>query len=157
MSNKQKFYVMKLSDVGSVMSGQITVMTSSLVDVDGVIKKANELTLEGDFPVIIKVDSKLTNKILDENISIDPSAMSLKNPHDLGIEGTTSNEIYYSITKYSKSSILSKIVKNNPDEAKDIINLYSKLVNKAKTLNIKNAEEASLMTAIKKSGAKYAL
>jgi hypothetical protein len=148
---------MKLANVGQVMSGNITIMASELVESGDVLKKANELTLEGEAPVIVEVNQGLANDVLNEDVPVDPSKLSLKDPHELGIEGTTSNNIYQLIKKQSKSMILSKIANNNLSDAKKVIKLYSKIVDKAKRLNIKNAEEASLMTAIKKSGVKYAL
>lgn len=148
---------MKLTNVGQVMSGNITVMASELVESEDVLKKANELTLNGEAPVIVEVNKDIINNILNENVPVDPSELTLKDPYELGIEGTTSNEVYQLIKKQSKSMILSKIANDNLDDAKKILKLYSKIIDKAKQLNIKNAEEASLMTAIKKSGVKHAL
>ena len=153
----KKFYIMKLADVGQVMSGNITVMASELVESKMVLKKANELILDGEAPVIVETNQTIVDDVLNKDIPIDPTELNLKDLHELGIEGTTSNDVYQSIRKHSKLMILSKIASNDLNDARKVIKLYSKIVDKAKTLNIKNAEEASLMTAIKKSGVKYAL
>ena len=153
----KKFYIMKLTDVGQIMSGNITVMASELVESKAILKKANELILEGEDPVIVTVDKDVVDDVLNEDVPVDPSSLKLQDPHELGIEGTTSNDVYQSIKKQAKSMVLSKIASNDLNDARKVIKLYSKIVDKAKRLNIKNAEEASLMTAIKKSGVKYAL
>ncbi|HUU89414.1 MAG TPA: hypothetical protein VMX17_16900 [Candidatus Glassbacteria bacterium] len=144
--NKNKFYVIKLEDVKSIMSGERVLLASDLINESCIIRKVNEIILNGNAPVIIA-----TSEFLVKTASVESNSFYLKNPKDFGIEGTTANETYSSIIKYSKENVISKIAENTND-LKKVINLYNKIIVKAKKLNIKNAEEASLMTAIKKSG-----
>ena len=152
-----KYYVIPLKAINQYISGELSITKNCLINKYDVIKIANKIGLERETPIILSLDSDTTDRLLDENIPIEFSDFDLENPENLDITETTANEAYNNIKKYSKLKILNNLIKNNSKDVTKILKLYSRIVDDAKKLNIKNAEEASLMTAIKKSGVKYAI
>lgn len=164
------YYVTDLYKINDLFSNGILVNKDNLVSENELHFPINKIAISGKIPVIFEVDDFIL-KYTSNIVRLTKDDLLLANPYKLNVDNTLTKTAYDEINKVGQfkkiiktaeyeqktvQSIFSKIINENPDKAKNFIKIYSSSLLYAKDENIKNAEKAALMTAIKKTGVNYA-